>query len=438
MKTVMMAKDRHRFGQAPVSTRTKTVVLAASASMICLSSLLAQDAPGINPASPAIGADVPASYFGPPPSSVQRELVGEYQILKAGKVDLQKETITLPLYEGAMKTGQTVWYIVTDTDDKGNAEQLGLNYSPKLTYAEVGRAVRKATLNHNFKLVFDAGTVDFSPRRSVVAGDAPNFFPPKQFQPGSVGDTSYTPLVKITNAGGHIYNAPVVAYDITPERLNQFCDGNPDSNLVHDKVVRICPRDKTVTLQLTQGFSFAKPVLYLSTDTSTALTATAEGATYAPGMEDIQGGADDSLFSPVERIFVFVNGHTGKDNPQRQGLNSALSDGASPLNVLGGIPTVATASYGYITSWRIEGDVLSLAKDPASQEVPGDGTYRGLAGDISSRPNDIWITPDGAYVYQLYPNASMLVGYAVQPDGALDEITSANIPHNSSQGLTGF
>jgi hypothetical protein len=39
---------------------------------------------------------------------------------------------------------------------------------------------------------------------------------------------------------------------------------------------------------------------------------------------------------------VFVNGHTGKDNPQRQGLNSALSDGASPLNVLGGIPTVAT------------------------------------------------------------------------------------------------
>jgi Lactonase, 7-bladed beta-propeller len=95
-------------------------------------------------------------------------------------------------------------------------------------------------------------------------------------------------------------------------------------------------------------------------------------------------------------------------------------------------------SYGYITSWRIDGDAVSVAKDPASPEVAGDGTYRGLAGDISSRPNDIWITPDGAYVYQLYPNASRLVGYAVQPDGALDEITSANIPHNSSQGLTGF
>ena len=239
---------------------------------------------------------------------------------------------------------------MTDTDDKGNAEQLGLNYSPKLTYADVGRAVRKATLDRNFKLTFDVGAVDFSTKRSVVAGDAPNFFPPKQFQPGSVGDKDYTPLVKITNAGGHIYNAPVVAYDVSAEKLNQFCDGNPDYSVVHDKVVKICPRDKTVTMQLTAGFSFAKPVLYLSTDTSTPLTATAEGATYAPGLEDIQGSGDDSLFSPVERIFVFVNGHTGKDNPQRQGLNSALSDGASPLNVLGGIPTVAT---DYSPIWDI-------------------------------------------------------------------------------------
>ena len=106
--------------------------------------------------------------------------------------------------------------------------------------------------------------------------------------------------------------------------------------------MRICPRDQTVTMVLTTGFSFAKPVLYLSTETNNKLTATLEGATYAPGLEDINGGADDSLFSPVERIFVFANGPTGKDNPQRQGLNSALSDGAFPLNVLGGIPTVAT------------------------------------------------------------------------------------------------
>jgi hypothetical protein len=162
------------------------------------------------------------------------------------------------------------------------------------------------------------------------------------FQPGSVGDRDYSPLVKIVNAGGHIYNAPMVAFNVAAHQLNQFCNGSPDYAVVHDKVVRICPRERTVTLALTTGFSFGKPVLYLSTEANNALPATAEAATHAPGLEDIQGGADDSLFSPVERIFVFVNGHTGKDNPQRQGLNSALSDGASPLNVLGGIPTVAT------------------------------------------------------------------------------------------------
>jgi hypothetical protein len=83
---------------------------------------------------------VPATYFGPQPSQVRRSLVGAYQNLKSGKVDLEKGTITLPLYEGSMKSGQSVWYIVTDTDDKGNADQLGLNYSPKLTFADVGGA----------------------------------------------------------------------------------------------------------------------------------------------------------------------------------------------------------------------------------------------------------------------------------------------------------
>jgi hypothetical protein len=302
----------------------------------------AQDAAEIQPAPAAIGADVPVTYFGPQPSQVKRELVGEYQNLKSGKIDLAKGTITLPLYEGAMKGGQTVWYIVTDTDDKGNADQLGLNYSPKLTFSNVGRGVRTATLDPNFKLVFDAGTVDFSPKRSVTPGDAPNFFPPKQFQPSGVGDKDYSPLVRIINAANHIYNAPMVAYNVSADTLNQFCDGHPNYSLVHQKVVKICPRDKTVTMELTTGFSFGKPVLYLSTDTNNKMTATLEGATYAPGLEDIQGGGDDSLFSPVERIFVFVNGHTGKGNPQRQGLDSALSDGASPLNVLGGIPTVAT------------------------------------------------------------------------------------------------
>jgi hypothetical protein len=94
--------------------------------------------------------------------------------------------------------------------------------------------------------------------------------------------------------------------------------------------------------------------------------------------------------------------------------------------------------YGYVSSYRIDGNVLSIVKDPACPKVPGDGTFRALNGTVSSGPADNWLSPDGAYLYQVYPNASKLVGYAVQPDGSLGEITSATIPYQSSQGLTGF
>jgi 6-phosphogluconolactonase (cycloisomerase 2 family) len=96
----------------------------------------------------------------------------------------------------------------------------------------------------------------------------------------------------------------------------------------------------------------------------------------------------------------------------------------------------ADFGYGYVTSFRIDGNVVSIVKDPASVRVPG--TFRPLNGTLGSGPGDNWICPTGSYYYQLYPNASKLVGYAIQPDGSLDEITSAAIPYQSPQGLTGF
>src|SRR6266853_1982639 len=94
--------------------------------------------------------------------------------------------------------------------------------------------------------------------------------------------------------------------------------------------------------------------------------------------------------------------------------------------------------YSYITSFRIDGNGLSIAKDPASPKVPGDGTFRAINGSVSSGPSDSWVSPDGAFVYQIYGNASKLVGYATKPDGSLEEITSVAIPYNSPEGLAGF
>jgi 6-phosphogluconolactonase (cycloisomerase 2 family) len=102
--------------------------------------------------------------------------------------------------------------------------------------------------------------------------------------------------------------------------------------------------------------------------------------------------------------------------------------------------TVYATNFGYsnISSYRINGHGLEVACDPACPRVPGDGTARGLNGTVTSGPADSWITSDGAYLYQIYGNASKLVGYATQSDGSLKEITSIKIPYNSPQGLAGF
>ena len=94
--------------------------------------------------------------------------------------------------------------------------------------------------------------------------------------------------------------------------------------------------------------------------------------------------------------------------------------------------------YSNISSFHIDGGELNVAKDPACPKVRGDGTARGLCGDITSGPSDSWLSPDGAFLYQIYGNASRLVGYATQSDGSLNEVTSVKIPYNSPQGLAGF
>jgi len=303
-----------------------------------------------------VGTGIPITYQGPPPSQVQedprgRALVGPVQLLRSGTVDQELLTTTLPLYRGQTSAGKNVWYILTDTTDKANAEALGLNHSAKLHYADVGDAVRRGWIRDDATVEFDRGAVDFSPERIVVPGEAPNFFPPADFQAGSVGTDRYTPLVKLENAGGHIYNAPVVAFDVSASQID-FCDGKAevDYSLVHDRVLSICPEGAnggTVTLQMTPIFSFAKPAAYISTEASDEMVAALDNGTFAPSLGDVPVGGDDGAFSSVERLFPIANGPTGADNPQRQGLNSALSDVGEdgkplpPVHVIGGLPTVA-------------------------------------------------------------------------------------------------
>jgi hypothetical protein len=300
------------------------------------------------PAPPSVGASVPLTYFGPSPSTVNPSLVGPVQLLNSGTVDAAHGTITLPLYKGTLKgTKKNVWYILTDVSDQGVANELGLNFSTKLGFA--ANAARTGSLDANGNIVFDKGTVNFAPQRSIVPGPQGAEFPPKSFAPGAIGDSYYSPYVQITNAGGVIYNAPMVAFGVDASQIN-FPNGHVDYSKVHDQVVAIDPSNMTVTLNLINGFSFGRPVWYISMDASIPLAAAIEHNTYAPLMGKLLLGHDDSFASPVERIFIATNGPEAGEcnNPLRQGLSADLADSFRPNNVLGGIPTIA---LDYSPAW---------------------------------------------------------------------------------------
>jgi hypothetical protein len=277
------------------------------------------------------------------------------------------------------------WYIILDAGDKEEAERLGVNFSKKLHNA--GDAARPATLRDDGTFLFESGLVDFSPNRQVQPGSQEKPFPPSIANPGSVGDADYSPLVR---ANGIVYDAPVIAAAVDDSQIN-FSNGDPDYGLVHDQVISIDPANRTVTLSLINGYSFGKPVFYISTESSDPTVSAIEGNTFAPRLRKIETGVDDIKRSAVERIFIATNGATegGCQNPQRQGLGAALLDGHRPNNTFGGIPTTAT---DYSPVW--DANVYEWTADAISKG------YRGLLTEefrILKMARDGYITgPNGA------------------------------------------
>jgi hypothetical protein len=361
--------------------------------------------PGCNVIPPlaSIGTKVDITEFPPPDSLTDPELAGPVQLLRSGKFDLPIEqltgvnvpagtprgTITLPLFKGAVKTTsglKPAWYVILDAGDQGEADRLGVNFSKKLHNGAA--AARPATIRADGTFLFESGLVDFTPNRVVVPGDDDRPFPPRQARPGSVGDDDYSPLVLANN--GVIYDAPIVAAAVDEATIN-FPAGHPNYALVHDQVVAIDPVNRTVTLSLINGYSFGKPVLYISTEASDPTVAAIEGNTFAPRMQRLEVGIDDIARSAVERIFIATNGASegGCANPQRQGLSAALLDGHRPNNTFGGIPTIAT---DYSPVW--DANLYEWTQDAIEKG------YRGLLTEefrILKLARDGYITgPNGA------------------------------------------
>lgn len=245
--------------------------------------------------------------------------------------DLTEQTITLPLYKGKDKNGGDTYFILTETSDFNLAVQYGINWAPKLAKALGSKAVQQATpqgVNNNANpraflnrssrneaIIQFTGGVDFRPSLNLIPG--PEGFPlDPATAPGSVGDANYSPLFTIDNQ--IVFNAPHMA----------------NATGLHDDVLSIDYQAMQVKLRLVAGFYEKAKVLYLSTEASVKDIAALESGTYTPNLAFAPTVGDrDPATSSREAIIPIINGAMGENNPERQGLRSAVAGEGNALNI---------------------------------------------------------------------------------------------------------
>ena len=270
-------------------------------------------------------------------------------------------TVDLPLHHGTSR-GRDVWFIVLDASASNAARQWGVNRSNKLANAAGTSAVQKVSVRADGTIDFPA-SVDFGPDRVV---NAPNGFPPTDFAAGAVGEDGYSPLIQLPD--GTILNAPQIA----------------NATGQADKVVSIDKARGGVTYKETDGFSRGKAVRYVSTDATDPLAAALEDATLAPALNAAPFAGGDGTDSARASLAAFVNGATGADNPQRQGLNSAVVDGLDPLNVLAWTPNQGR----YSPLWDVHLAAFAPGVAPTRQTEFAKVADLGRAGTVTA--------PDGS------------------------------------------
>ncbi len=349
---------------SPRAERRVTPLRAALAAVLTLPALVlvTSTASGSTPPAAPSRATGPVSGLLP---------VSKLTVSSTVQVDLDDQSVRLPLHRGTFR-GTTVWYVLTDASDAGVADELGLNYAPKLGNAAIGcpACVQEVTLAAPSGNVFGEGIVsfagipDFSPRRVLTAGAGG--FPPATAVPGAVGGKGYSPFIRVAGSST-VYNAPVVAVGDGPFDVEHH--GN-----TADRVLAVHPappptgpaqfHGASVDLLFVRGFDSGKPIVYLSFESDDPTTAVLERATYVPALSGAPyAGGDDFLGSLRERIFPFVNGQTGSGNPQAQGLAHLVVDGHAGEDA-------SLSNRPLLDALRLGGDALNVQGDFPTLEEP--------------------------------------------------------------------
>jgi hypothetical protein len=367
--------DRRIFRRVPEGRRGLIAVLVAVLAAAVAASTSLAIAAGAASAAPAAraGADqVPAEATGL--GQLSGILPASHLTLPSViEVNLSKEYVRFPLYPGVAYAGtphqEKVWYILEDASTSGAADDLGVNFAPKLANIGISCPACVQTV-HLINLppsqnhfgpapISFAGAPNFSPTRVAVPG--PDGFPLAKFQPGAVAGPGYSPFIRIAGSDT-VYNAPIVA------------TGNGPFDVVNhtntaDRVlgIHIAPspadspsgafQESWVDMLFVKGFDGGQPIVYLSTDAGQPLTAVLERSTYVPALNDAScNGCDDFLGSARERLFGFINGQTGVNNPNAQGFQHFAKD--SPIS-----ENANQNNTAFINALRYGGDILNVFGD---------------------------------------------------------------------------
>ncbi len=293
------------------------------------------------------------------------------------QVDLSKESVRLPLYQGVAYKGtpneEKVWFVLLDASDQGLAHDLGVNYAPKLANIGINDpdAVQTVTLelptpdqNKFGQAVVDFhGAPDFSPTR--IAEPGPTGFPLARFQPGAVAGPGYSPFIRIAGSQT-VYSAPIVATGDGPFDVDHHTNTG-------DRVLGVhiagpsAPGQFTeswVDLLFVKGFDAGQPIVYISTEAGQPLTSVLERSTYVPALDNAPyHGGDDFLGSARERLFGFINGQTGADNANSQGFVHLINDGHASEDA-------SASNTALIDALRNGGDLLNVFGDFPTEKDP--------------------------------------------------------------------
>jgi hypothetical protein len=239
-------------------------------------------------------------------------------------VDLNRHVARIPLFKGRFN-GQRVWFVRLDVSEAQLANNLGLNFAPRLANADIGcpacvdDVTSADTIPGKAEVNF-SGTVDFSPMRSVMPG--PLGFPPASVTPGAVGTELYSDLIRVQGAKA-VFNAPIIATGNGPFDVSQ------SHTNTHDRVVAIDTVSMTVDLQVVRAFAFGKDIFYFSIAATAPVAAAIEKGIFVPAMANIPSPnkVDDPATARAD-IFSFANGKRGLDDPNVQGLNHVILDNA--------------------------------------------------------------------------------------------------------------